>query len=250
MTSVSSGVLSWRSFHTDPCPWGSLVCQSCSHRSVGPAAKLMCMVSAKASPGSCSSCTGVWSAEGCLSPCQNYPDKGLCWKFRAHLAHYCHGQTIQEKTWSCINLRKVMWDDLVSCSWTWLGKCMSYMGFPGQPWPGTAHSKGKNMYTEGRQYERKPSDFPFCYSVFILLQYVSTHTVQITGHLCAEGISMLCSTTLYKAEVLLLLPMQESQSLKYNGLMLIWLCFGLQQLCQSFQSTALRGFPDIWADLV
>lgn len=75
-------------------------------------------------------------------------------------------------------------------------------------------------------------------------------SIYFTAVKITQGISLLGSTELYKAVVLLLLPMQESQSLKYDGLMLMCFCFGLQQCCQSFQSVALRFFPDIWAELI
>lgn len=51
----------------------------------------------KGFPRKCSSCSrGVWSAEGCLPPCWNYKDEGLCWKFRGHLAHSCHRHNPRE----------------------------------------------------------------------------------------------------------------------------------------------------------
>lgn len=45
-------------------------------------------------------------------------------------------------------------------------------------------------------------------------------------------------------------PCKKTSHRNTDGLMLICLCFGLQQLCQSFQSMALGFFPDIWAILI
>ena len=90
---MGPGILSWRSFCGDPCSQSSQACRSCSlgsHGSVGPAARLTCMVAAKAPPETCSSSTrGARGAEGCLPPRQKDKDEGLCWQFRGHLAHNC-----------------------------------------------------------------------------------------------------------------------------------------------------------------
>lgn len=75
------------------------------------------------------------------------------------------------------------------------------MGFLSWPWPGTAHSKGKNMDRAGGNTDKNhqlflSQSFFYC-STWVPTQYVSLHT-------SAEGISKLCSTALYDADVLLL----------------------------------------------
>lgn len=157
------------------------VCQSSSHGSVGPAAKLMCMVAAKASPGSCSSYTRVWSAEGCLPP--------------AELPRWRSLLEVQSTSSSQLSQPNHLREDIVTRE-PEVGAVKQSGVLPREMY--VIHGLCRPALPRSSTFQREeyvhrrgtlwktPSDFPFCYLVFILLQCVSAHTVQITGHLCGR----------------------------------------------------------------